>query len=79
MPPKLAIISLALSWGWFEIGRTYLRMEKTARAFAWGYLGIVEAAIYFLFASFHRQWFSAILLGASAGLEIWLIRRWPGS
>ncbi len=68
--------ALVYSWGSFEIGRMFFKMGREKGAFLWGVLGIVAAVIYFFVAAFHLQWFGIVSLGATVGLEVWIMKRW---
>jgi hypothetical protein len=67
---------LAYSWVSFEIGRMYSNRGKEKGAFLWGGLGILCAVIYFFVGIFVMEWVGVILLGATVGLEVWLMKRW---
>jgi hypothetical protein len=68
--------ALVYSWGSFEIGRTFFKMQREKTGYLWGGLGLLAATIYFFVAAVLLQWLGAVLLGITVGLEAWLMKRW---
>ncbi len=71
-----ALGALVYSWGSFEIGRMFFGMRRLRGALLWGGLGTLTAIIYILVTVIRGQLFGAILLGITAALQIWLMKRW---